>query len=208
MLLGLSGLCSIFDVSPLLACMVFGAVYINLTEDSELYHQIDNFTPPIMSMFFVVSGMSLDIRSLGTAGMIGIAYFGIRIIGKYAGAYLSALATGMRREIRNYLGLALIPQAGVAIGLAFLGQRMLPDEMGNLLLTIILSSSVLYEFIGPAAAKGALFLSGAIRHDDGQTAVPSAGSEPDPAVLPEVSEARIPQPKGRTVFTPGKRIAK
>ena len=64
--------------------------------------------------------------------------------------------------MRTYLGLALIPQAGVAIGLAFLGQRLLPRETGNLMLAIILSSSVLYEMIGPVCAKLALVLSGSI----------------------------------------------
>ena len=133
-----------------------------MTHDKELFHQVDNFTPPIMSLFFVVSGMSLDISSIKSAGLIGLAYFFIRIVGKYAGTYFSAMAVGTSKSIRNYLGLALIPQAGVAIGLAFLGQRMLPPEMGNLLLTIILSSSVLYELIGPACAKIALSKSGAI----------------------------------------------
>ena len=63
------------------------------------------------------------------------------------------------------MGLALIPQAGVAIGLAFLGKRMLPEDLRNMLLTIILSSSVLYELIGPASAKIALIYSGAIKRD-------------------------------------------
>ena len=66
---------------------------------------------------------------------------------------------------RNYMGLAPIPQAGVAIGLAFLGQRLLPAEIGNLLLTIILSSSVLYELVGPASAKLSFFLSGTIKRE-------------------------------------------
>jgi Kef-type K+ transport system membrane component KefB len=95
-------------------------------------------------------------------GSIGVCYFLIRIIGKYLGAYLSCFALKMNANIRNYIGLALIPQAGVAIGLAFLGQRLLPEETGNLLLTIILSSSVLYEMVGPISAKAALFLSGSI----------------------------------------------
>lgn len=214
MLLGLSGLCSIFDVSPLLACMVFGAAYINLTGDKELYHQVDSFTPPVMSMFFVVSGMSLDIRSLGTAGVIGLAYFGIRIAGKYAGTYLSSLAVGAPKEVRNYLGLALIPQAGVAIGLAFLGQRLLPDEMGSLLLTIILSSSVLYELIGPAAAKGALFWSGAI-HPVSTALESAAAPEPEKlsdasATVPETASDGMPEPSAQRpiVLSPGKPIAK
>ena len=75
--------------------------------------------------------------------------------------------------IRRYLGLALIPQAGVSIGLALLGQRILPAESGALLSTIILSSGVLYEMIGPACAKAAIFLSGS---------VPKPEPEPSPAL--------------------------
>ncbi|MDY3619338.1 cation:proton antiporter [Agathobaculum sp.] len=162
MLLGLSGVCALFDISPLLSCMVFGAAYMNLTRDKALFRQLSGFTPPVMSMFFIISGMNLDVRLLGTVGLIGICYFFIRILGKYGGAWLGAKLSHMDGNIRNYLGLALIPQAGVAIGLAFLGDRMLPPAIGDLLLTIILSSSVLYELIGPACAKLSLTLSGAI----------------------------------------------
>mgnify|MGYP005771990547 FL=1 len=163
LLVGLSGLCTIFDVSPLLSCMVFGAVYINLTGDGALYDQISAFTPPVMSLFFVVSGMNLDVGSLSALGVVGVAYFLIRITGKYAGAWLGCVLTGTDRAIRNYLGGALVPQAGVAIGLAYLGQRILPAQYGDLLMTIILASSVLYELIGPACAKSSLFRSGAIQ---------------------------------------------
>lgn len=162
MLLGLSGICAAMDISPLLSCMVFGAVYINLTRDKKLFRQINSFTPPVMSVFFIVSGMKLDLEALTAVGAIGVGYFLVRIIGKYMGTYLSCLAMKTSREIRNYMGLALIPQAGVAIGLAFLGQRMLPHETGSMMLTIILSSSVLYEMVGPVSAKAALLLSGSI----------------------------------------------
>ncbi len=161
-LLGLSGICSIMSVSPLLSCMFFSAFYINLTEDKYLFHQMDNLSPPIMLIFFSLSGMSLQLDILLKVGIIGVAYFFIRIIGKYAGAYLGCLITKQPKKIRNNLGLALIPQAGVAIGLAVLGQRLLNEELGSLLSTIILSSSILYELIGPACAKASLHLSGAI----------------------------------------------
>ncbi len=162
MLLGLSGLCAVFDISPLLSCMVFGAVYINKTDDRELYHQINNFTPPVMSVFFITSGMKLDVGALSAFGLAGVGYFFIRIAGKYAGAYLGCLMSHTGRKMRDYLGAALVPQAGVAIGLAYLGERILPAEIGGVLVTIILASSVLYELIGPACAKLALFRSGAI----------------------------------------------
>lgn len=162
MLLGLSGVCALFDISPLLSCMVFGAAYMNLTKDKALFRQLSGFTPPIMSMFFIISGMNLDVRLLGTVGLMGVCYFFIRMLGKYGGAFLGGRLTRLEPSIRDNLGLALIPQAGVAIGLAFLGVRLLPPEIGDLLLTIILSSSVLYELIGPACAKLSLTRSGAI----------------------------------------------
>ncbi len=166
LLLGIAGLCAAVDISPLLSCMVFGTTYINMTKDKELYKQVERFTPPVLSIFFVVSGMNLDISAFNTLGIIGISYFIIRIVGKYLGAYLGCLIAKTTREVRNYLGLALIPQAGVAIGLAFLGKRILANSMGNMLLTIILSSSVLYELIGPVSAKIALLRSGAIKMDN------------------------------------------
>lgn len=162
MLAGISGVCTSLDISPLLSCMVFGTSYINLTRDKKLYRQLNNFTPPVMSLFFIVSGMKLDVHALETVGVIGICYFLVRIIGKYVGTYVGCLITGMSKEARKYMGLALVPQAGVAIGLAFLGERLLPGERGQLLLTIILSSSVLYEMVGPVCAKLALIFSGCI----------------------------------------------
>ena len=83
----------------------------------------------------------------------------MRISGKYAGAFLGCLVTHKNKLVRNYLGLALIPQAGVAIGLAELGARTLGGETGSALRTVILASSVLYELIGPACAKLSLALS-------------------------------------------------
>lgn len=169
LLLGIAGLCAALDISPLLSCMLFGTTYINMTRDKELYKQVERFTPPVLSIFFVVSGMNLDISSFSTLGIIGISYFILRIIGKYLGAFLGCTITKTSKEVRNYIGLALIPQAGVAIGLAFLGRRILADTMGNMLLTIILSSSVLYELIGPVSAKIALLRSGAIKTENKMT---------------------------------------
>lgn len=166
MLLGLAGVCTIFDISPLLSCMVFGATYINFKKDNELYRQLNNFTPPIMSLFFVLSGMSLNLSALSTAGLIGISFFLLRFLGIYFGAFLGSLTVRKDKKTRQYLGLALLPQAGVAIGLAFLGARLLPESMGNSFLTIVLSSSVLFELIGPACAKMSLFYSGSISKEN------------------------------------------
>ncbi|SJZ65391.1 cation:proton antiporter [Anaerorhabdus furcosa] len=161
-LLAISGICAQFDVSPLLSCMIFGAVYINITKDKKIFDQVNSFNPPIMSLFFIVSGMRLDVMALMSAGLIGVGYFAIRIIGKYAGTAMGCRLTGMPTTYQKYMGLAMIPQAGVAIGLAFLAERLLPAEMGSLLLTIILSSSVLYEMVGPACAKLSFIFAGLI----------------------------------------------
>ena len=162
------GICAVLDVSPLLGCMVMGMVYINMTGDERLFRQLNYFSPPILLLFFVRSGVSFNLGMLvqtdsqvGSVSLltIGILYFLVRIAGKYMGAWLGCLAVGKPRQVRNYLGLALIPQAGVAIGLSTLCVRTLGPEIGGSLQTIILASSVLYELIGPACAKLALFLS-------------------------------------------------
>lgn len=162
------GISSLFDVSPLLGCMIIGTVYINLTKDEKLFLQVNYFSPPILLMFFVVSGLSFNLSALFSGESIlgsiplwaiGVIYFFMRIIGKYLGAYLGCLTIKKPKEVRNYLGLALIPQAGVAIGLAALGARTLGGEVGSALQTIILASSVLYELVGPVSAKLSLYLS-------------------------------------------------
>ena len=174
LLLGLCGVCARLEVSPLLACMTCGGVYINCTGDQTLFDQVEAFTPPVLSLFFVVSGMNLDPGSLKALGAAGVGYCIVRILGKYAGAWLGCRWTGAAASVRNWLGLALVPQAGVAIGLAFLGRRMLPGGVGNLLLSVILASSVLYELVGPACAKLALVRSGAIPRAKSSEAVPES----------------------------------
>ncbi|MCR0328540.1 cation:proton antiporter [[Clostridium] innocuum] len=161
-ILALTGICSCFAISPLLSCMVLGAVYINLSGNKDLFRQVNGFTPPITLLFFVLSGMRLDLYALVSCGVIGIVYFFVRIIGKAAGAWTGARISHASTAVRQYLGLALIPQAGVSIGLAILAQRLLPSTEGTMLSLIILSSAVLYEMIGPACAKLSLKLSGSI----------------------------------------------
>lgn len=168
LILSFCGICSAMDISPLLGCMAMGTVYINTSGDEKLFMQLNYFSPPILLLFFVRSGASFELNALikpsGAIGgvpllLIGVLYFFVRIIGKYAGAFLGCLVTKKPKETRNYFGLALIPQAGVAIGLAAIGARALGGEMGVALETIILASSVLYELVGPGCAKLSLYLS-------------------------------------------------
>lgn len=163
------GICAILDVSPLLGCMGMGTVYINLTNDEKLFKQLNYFTPPILLLFFVRSGLSFKLDALVNSSsavgstpllVVGTVYFIARIAGKYGGAFLGCKIVKKPKKVCNYLGLALIPQAGVAIGLAALGARTLGGETGVALETVILASSVLYELVGPGCAKLSLYLSG------------------------------------------------
>ena len=168
MLFAFCGICALLGVSPLLGCMSMGTVYINLTHDEKLFKQLNYFTPPILLLFFVRSGLSFQLDALtntaisvGGASLltVGGVYFITRIVGKYAGAFVGCALVRKPKRVRNYLGLALTPQAGVAIGLAALGARTLGGDTGVALETVILASSVLYELIGPGCAKLSLYLS-------------------------------------------------
>lgn len=168
LLFSFCGICALLDISPLLGCMAMGTVYTNIAGSDKLFKQLGYFSPPILLLFFVRSGMSFRLDALVSASgamngvpllVIGGTYFLVRILGKYLGAWLGCRMVKKDRLVRNYLGLALIPQAGVAIGLAALGARTLGGTMGEDLQTIILASSVLYELIGPGCAKLALYLS-------------------------------------------------
>ena len=168
LLFAFCGVCALIDVSPLLGCMAMGTVYTNVAENDKLFKQLGYFSPPILLLFFVRSGMNFKLDALFSASgslngvpliAVGVGYFLVRILGKYVGAWVGCAAVKKDRLVRNYLGLALIPQAGVAIGLAALGARTLGGVMGSDLETIILASSVLYELLGPGCAKLALYLS-------------------------------------------------
>ncbi len=196
-LFALCGIGAAVDVSPLLGCMAMGTVYINVSGDEKLFKQLNYFSPPILLLFFVRSGVGFRLDSListdSLAGgvpliVIGVLYFLVRLVGKYAGAFLGCAVTKKDKKVRNYLGMALAPQAGVAIGLAALGARVLegsPDPaiaaMGPVLETIILSSSILYELVGPALAKLSLYLSGSY----GKNAPPEEGTEETATAPPD-----------------------
>ena len=168
LLFAFCGVCVLLDVSPLLGCMVMGTVYTNIAENDKLFKQLGYFSPPILLLFFVRSGMNFKLDALFNASgdldgvpliVVGVSYFLVRIVGKYVGAWFGCFVVKKDKLVRNYLGLALIPQAGVAIGLAALGARTLGGTIGSDLETIILASSVLYELLGPGCAKLALYLS-------------------------------------------------
>lgn len=168
------GVCSIFGQSPLLGGIAIGTVYTNLSKKEEkIFAQVNYFIPPIMLLFFVRGGMSLNFSVFAKPSTLTVAPFIVivlvflivRSIGKYGGAYLGGLTTSQPKETRNFLGLGLIPQASVAIALATMAVRILRsygdvyEDYAVALLAIILASSIIFEIVGPALAKLGLYLS-------------------------------------------------
>lgn len=164
LLLALTGFAAYFNVSPLLGCMAMGTVYLNLSKDTSLFSQLDQIAPVILVLFYVLSGMKLQIHMLASIGLIGTVYFFVRSIGKYGGASLGSVITNSTKNNKKYLGMALIPQTSVAVGLAALGSRILEgvglSTEAVMLSTIIVAVGVLYQLVAPPAAKLALYLSG------------------------------------------------
>ena len=156
------GLCDILNLSSLLVCMMIGAMMVNLSQQREvLIEQCNRFTPPLFLLFFVLSGADLDLSVLPSVGLIGVAYLLLRCIGKWGGTYLGAVCVKADKHIRHYLGLTLLPQAGVAIGMAALVSARFPTLAAQVN-TIVLAGVLVFELIGPVITKIALTKAGEI----------------------------------------------
>lgn len=156
------GFADFLNVSTLLVCMMIGITVSNLAHNSiRALRIINRITPPIFISFFTLAGVELDLGVLRYAGLMGIAYVVVRAIGKTIGASIGAKLTNSDEMVQKYLGFALLPQAGVAIGLSMIAQTVMPD-FGSTIRTIILASTVIYELVGPVIAKTALVKAGEI----------------------------------------------
>jgi Kef-type K+ transport system membrane component KefB len=151
-----------FHLSSLLLCMAMGSFFSSLTNNVDrMLFKIENFTPPIYVTFFTLAGINLHLSMLKEVGLIGLAYVIIRVIGKVSGSWFGAWRTKAPKTIQKYLGFTLIPQAGVAIGLAMLASTAFP-EFGSQIRTIILGATVIYELVGPYITKACLYKAGEI----------------------------------------------
>ena len=150
--------------SSLLVCMMLGTVFCNICDFSEeLMDRVDRWTAPLFVLFFVLSGAELEL-SVFTDIMIvliGVAYIVSRSAGKYSGAFLSAKLSNCDDNIVKYLGITLLPQAGVALGMAMKAQA-LGGEIGLLIANITLFAVLIYEIFGPMLTKIALTKAGDI----------------------------------------------
>ena len=155
-----------FGFSSLLVCMMLGTVFCNYCPLSEdLMLQADRWSGPALTLFFVLSGSALqfDVFSDITVVLIGLIYILSRSIGKYVGARMSSNLAHSPETVRKYLGITLLPQAGVALGMCTTAYRLLGGAPGTLIRNIILFSVLVYELVGPSLTKMALTKAGDIQ---------------------------------------------
>ncbi|NLY71272.1 MAG: cation:proton antiporter [Clostridiales bacterium] len=158
-----SSLATMLGLSSLLLCMSMGAMLINISHSSNsILKLVDTVTPPIFLMFFVVSGMELDVAIIPKIGLIGTIYVICRVIGKVSGASAGATIMKAPTPVKKYLGLTLVPQAGVAIGLSLVAANAVPD-LGQTIRPVILCATLIYELVGPAITKFSLEKAGEIK---------------------------------------------
>lgn len=154
------GLAMWLDVSFLLAAMVMGAAVANLAKHHDRpFHAIEGIEWPFMILFFVLAGASLDPGSLLQLGGIGTAYVVLRFVSRFPGGWLGAKLGNGPPLLRRWIGSALMPQAGVAVGMSLVAAERFP-ELGERILPIAIASTVLFEILGPVITRRALVVSG------------------------------------------------
>ena len=156
--------------SSLLTCMMLGTVFCNICDFSlELMDRVDRWTAPLFIIFFVISGAELDLTVFTSIGivLVGIAYIVARSAGKYFGAFSSAKIMGCDKNIVKYLGITLLPQAGVALGMAIKAKDPVNGlgEEGAVVAQITLFAVLIYELVGPLLTKISLMKAGEIIPD-------------------------------------------
>lgn len=163
--------------SSLLVCMMLGSVFCNICDFSEeLMDRVDRWTAPLFVLFFVLSGAELELSVFGDIAivLIGLVYIIARSAGKYSGAFISAKSVKCDRNVVKYLGITLLPQAGVALGMAIKAETLGPQ--GHIVANITLFAVLIYELIGPMLTKIALTKAGDIKPEGKTSARDSAKS--------------------------------
>lgn len=153
------------SASPLLVCMMLGTMFCNLSEFSfDIMDRADQWTAPLFATFFVLSGAELDLGVFThvSAVLIGAVYIVFRALGKYYGARMSSAACGCSPTVRRYLGITLLPQAGVALGMCVSASR-LGGYDAALIRNLVLFSVLIYELTGPVMTQRALLAAGEIK---------------------------------------------
>ena len=161
-------LAQMLNLSSLLLCMMIGAMMANLGKDVDrVLEGSDRWTPPIFMLFFVISGAELNLSVLPAVGVLGAFYIVARSLGKYFGARIGASLVKAEETVRKYLGFALLPQAGVAVGMAQIALTRLGGDVGTKVQAVVLCATLIYEIVGPVLTKIALQRAGEIEKSSG-----------------------------------------
>ncbi|MGC9519529.1 MAG: cation:proton antiporter [Desulfuromonadaceae bacterium] len=161
-----AGLAVWFDVSYILAAMVMGSIVANFAYHHERpFNAIEGIEWPFLILFFLLAGASLHMDALIEAGWLAAGYIILRVLGRVGGVWLGGLLCGAERNIRTWLGLTLLPQAGVAIGMALLAAQRFP-ESEDIILPVVLGATVIFEVAGPAVTRMVLTHVGDIKSED------------------------------------------
>lgn len=150
--------------SSLLVCMMLGSVFCNLCPLSdEIMHNADRWSAPLLVLFFVISGAELELGVFArlSSVLVGLVYIVSRSLGKYFGARESSRMVGCDKKVVDYLGITLLPQAGVALGMCVTASQLPGD--GPMIRNIVLFAVLVYELVGPVATKWALTKAGDIQ---------------------------------------------
>ncbi|MFP4311338.1 MAG: cation:proton antiporter [Nitriliruptoraceae bacterium] len=151
-----AGLAIHLEVSYLLAAVATGTVVANLASHHERpFREIEGVEWPFLVVFFLLAGASLDLAALREVGALGVGYLGLRTLGKIGGSWLGMRLVGADRLEARWLGVALLPQAGVALGLALLAEQRLPEAGAEVLATVV-ATTVVFELVGPLGTRLAL----------------------------------------------------
>lgn len=150
------GLALWLDVSHLIAAMVMGCVIVNRAKHHKYpFHALEGVESIFLVIFFVLAGVALEIDALMQVGVIGSAYILARTLGKYLGGWLGGIVGGAQKPIKQWIGLAMLPQAGVAIGMALVASSEFP-EYEEIILPVVISSTVIFEIFGPFMTRMAI----------------------------------------------------
>jgi len=156
------GIALSLHLSVLLSCMFLGTVLVNIhLAPFKFFDAVRTIDSPLFLLFFVLAGANLEIGLLKNLGLMGLAYLISRVAGKVIGANRGARISKSSDSIKKYLGFGLIPQAGVALGVALIAKSDFPS-IGNMLFSTIVATTVVYELIGPMCTKYALHKAGEI----------------------------------------------
>ncbi len=144
---------------------MMGTIVANMARHHDRpFHAIEGIEWPFLILFFLLAGAALHMEALEQVGLLGLGYILLRITGRILGTQLGGWLSGTEPATRHWMGLALLPQAGVAIGMALLASQRFP-EIKEIILPVVLGSTVVFELIGPVVSRFALIRMGEINND-------------------------------------------